>query len=80
MTVMANRYDIERTFTSTSGRVLRVSVSNVSSTVASSVVDEDDQAWFWTSAWQEAEAEADQNLRDGDYDEFDSLDDFIATL
>lgn len=37
-----------------------------------------DQAWFWTAEWQTAEREADENLRNGDYEDFDKIDDFIA--
>lgn len=38
---------------------------------------DDDQAWYWTDAWQEAEREADENLLNGDYDVFKPLDDFV---
>jgi hypothetical protein len=39
-----------------------------------------DQAWFWTPEWQERERQADEDLRLGRYEEFDSFDDFIDSL
>jgi hypothetical protein len=39
-----------------------------------------DQAWFWSAEWQAKEREADNAVTSGDYDEFDSIDDFIADL
>lgn len=39
-----------------------------------------DQAWFWTPEWQAGEREADEDLQTGNYEDFDSIDDFIAAL
>ena len=39
-----------------------------------------DQAWYWTPEWQAAEGEADEDLRLGRYDEFDTMDDMITDL
>lgn len=39
-----------------------------------------DQAWFWSTAWQAGEAEADRDLRDGRGTVYDSDDDFLASL
>jgi hypothetical protein len=39
-----------------------------------------DQAWFWTKEWQEGERRVDEHLRRGEYEDFDSMDDFIAAL
>ena len=39
-----------------------------------------DQAWYWTPEWQAAEGEADEDLRLGRYDEFETMDDMIADL
>jgi hypothetical protein len=39
-----------------------------------------EQAWFWTEEWQAKEREADKDLREGRYEEFDNLDDFINSL
>jgi hypothetical protein len=39
-----------------------------------------DQRWFWTEEWLAKELEAEQALRDGEYEDFDDMDDFLATL
>jgi hypothetical protein len=39
-----------------------------------------DQAWFWTPEWQAGERQADEDLRTGNFDDFDTMDDFIALL
>lgn len=39
-----------------------------------------DQAWFWTPAWQAGERQADEDLRTGNYADFDTMDDFITSL
>ena len=41
---------------------------------------EDDQAWYWSTEWQALEQEADRNRGEGDYEEFETVDDFIASL
>ena len=41
---------------------------------------EADQSWYWTKEWQKLEAEADEDFRAGRYDDFESMDDFIAAL
>jgi len=38
------------------------------------------QMWFWTDEWQLLEHEADEDLRHGRYEDFDSMDDFINSL
>ena len=38
------------------------------------------QIWFWTDEWQLLEHEADEDLRHGRYEDFDSMDDFINSL
>lgn len=40
----------------------------------------DDQAWYWSAWWRAMEIEADKNLEEGDYEDFENLDDFIASL
>lgn len=42
--------------------------------------NDDDPAWYWSAEWQAGEDEADQNLTDGDYEDFETVDDFIASL
>lgn len=39
-----------------------------------------DQAWFWTPEWQAGERQADEDLKTGNFDDFDTMDDFIASL
>ena len=38
------------------------------------------QAWFWEPSWLAEELKAEKELSRGDYEEFDSLDDFIDSL
>jgi len=38
------------------------------------------QAWFWEPEWLNGEVRAEQELRSGNYEEFDNLDDFIDSL
>lgn len=40
----------------------------------------DDQAWFWTPEWQAMEKEADEAYANGDFFEFDNVDDAIKFL
>lgn len=44
------------------------------------VITEQSQSWYWLPDWQKMESEADQNLKDSDFEEFDDLDEFIASL
>jgi hypothetical protein len=39
-----------------------------------------DQAWFWTEEWQASERRVDEYLRKGEFEEFDSMGDFLSTL
>ena len=39
-----------------------------------------DQAWFWSEEWQAMEAEAEADLREGRYTDFDTFDDLISHL
>ena len=38
------------------------------------------QAWFWTAEWQAGEREADADLAAGRYEDFGSLEEFLAAL
>lgn len=38
------------------------------------------QVWFWTDAWQSLEHEADEDLRYGRYEDFNSMEDLINAL
>ena len=44
------------------------------------LAESDDQSWFWSPAWQTAEREADEDIRLGRYEDFATMDDFIAAL
>jgi hypothetical protein len=39
-----------------------------------------EQSWFWTKEWLAGEMEAEQEIRAGEYERFDNMDDFLATL
>lgn len=41
---------------------------------------ESNQSWYWTRAWQQMEKKADEDMRTGNYQTFDSMDDFLAAL
>ena len=56
----------------------RIYVTKISSQIPELVYD--DQSWYWSSYWQEMEQEATKNLKEGDYEDFKSLDDFVASL
>ena len=46
-----------------------------------SIVEIDpNQAWFWKPEWLNSELAAEKELRAGDFEEFDNLDDFIDSL
>jgi hypothetical protein len=40
----------------------------------------EDQAWFWTKEWQEAERETEADLAAGRYQSFDAIEDLIDDL
>ena len=40
----------------------------------------EDQVWYWTAGWQAQEREAEDDLRLGRYEDFETMDDFIALL
>jgi antitoxin MazE len=40
----------------------------------------DDQAWYWTTEWQEGEAEADDDIKNGRVTTHESADAFLASL
>jgi len=39
-----------------------------------------EQAWFWSPEWIAEEMVVDEELRLGEYEEFDNIDDFIDSL
>jgi predicted transcriptional regulator len=38
------------------------------------------QEWFWTEAWQAAEREVEADLAAGNYETFDTMEDFLKDL
>jgi len=38
------------------------------------------QEWFWTEAWQKAEHEVEADLAAGDYETYDTMEEFLASL
>ena len=38
------------------------------------------QLWFWSDEWQAGEREVDEEILDGKYELFNSIDEFIAGL
>jgi len=44
------------------------------------IIEEEDQSWYWTEAWQKMERKADEDIDKGNYVTFNSMDDFIASL
>lgn len=38
------------------------------------------QRWFWTEEWQEGEREVDELIQRGEFETFDSMEEFINTL
>lgn len=39
-----------------------------------------EQLWFWTEDWQEKERQVEEDLASGDYEDFDTMDDFFADM
>jgi hypothetical protein len=39
-----------------------------------------EQLWFWTPEWLSGERMVEEDLRLGRYEDFDNMDDFLATL
>ena len=39
-----------------------------------------DQAWFWTKEWQDKEREADEDIKAGNYRDFESMDALMKDL
>ncbi len=44
------------------------------------ILTESNQTWFWTKEWQALENEADQDIAEGRFTSYSSMDDFIADL
>jgi len=77
---------IEASITLTSG-IERLSLTNAAAYLLTTAADvwtvqeiDPEQAWFWSKTWQGREAEADSEIREGRYEEFDDLDAFLSSL
>jgi hypothetical protein len=67
--------------TSTAYPLRAIPIFNLSFPLQPTVIEKDeDQSWYWTDAWQEMERKAEEDMRKGNYETFNSMDDFIATL
>lgn len=40
----------------------------------------EDQSWYWTKEWQDAEKEADEDYAKGNFKTFNNIDDLLAHL
>lgn len=49
-------------------------------TSISNSVKTTDQRWFWTPEWQAEELAVESELATGQFENFDNMDDFLATL
>ncbi len=41
---------------------------------------EEDQAWFWTAEWQAGEQAADDDIREGRVERFDTIEELLDSL
>jgi hypothetical protein len=39
-----------------------------------------EQFWFWTDEWQAGERQVDEYIRAGNYEEFETMEEFLHTL
>ena len=78
--VTYGRYEMRASdYLSSTDVVKGVDLANISSTSDLVEIDES-QAWFWTEEWQARHRLAISELDSGNYLEFESGDDFIASL
>ena len=38
------------------------------------------QLWFWAEEWQEGERRVDEYIREGNFEEFDTMEEFLRSL
>ncbi len=68
--------------------VTRNSTSTLRDTMQVNVADDppyslyyvDDQSWFWTESWQRGERLVDDYILRGEFEEFDTMDEFLRSL
>ena len=70
-------FGIHNTAIKSGQRQLKVYTSD--ETGSDEVIDAD-QAWFWTEEWQEGERKVDEYIAAGDFETFDSIEEFLDTL
>jgi hypothetical protein len=68
---------------SVSGRSLEFKLSPEESAALAEAIDEalaEDQAWFWSEAWQAGERASEADLVEGRYQDFDTMEDMLRDL
>lgn len=68
---------------SASGQPLEFKLSPEESAALAEAIDEalaEDQAWFWSEAWQAGERASEADLAEGRYQDFDKMEDLVRDL
>jgi hypothetical protein len=68
---------------SASGQPLEFKLSPEESAALAQAIDEalaEDQAWFWSEAWQAGERASEADLAEGRYQDFDTMEDLVRDL
>jgi hypothetical protein len=68
---------------SAAGESLELRLSPTESAALADILEEaldDDQAWFWSEAWQAGERAAEADLAAGRYQDFEAMEDFLRDL
>ena len=66
-----------------SGQPLEFKLSPEESAALAEAIDEalaEDQAWFWSEAWQAGERTSEADLVEGRYQDFDTMEDMLRDL
>ena len=68
---------------SASGQPLEFKLSPEESAALAEAIDEalaEEQAWFWSEAWQAGERASEADLAEGRYQDFDTMEDLLRDL
>jgi hypothetical protein len=68
---------------SASGQPLEFKLSPEESAALAEAIDgalAEDQAWFWSEAWQTGERASESDLAEGRYQDFDTMEDMLRDL
>ena len=68
---------------SASGQPLEFKLSPEESAALAEAIDEalaEEQAWFWSEAWQAGERASEADLGEGRYQDFDTMEDLLRDL